>query len=143
MKRSSLGRNRGFTLIEVLLVLVILVVLASLAVVNIIAAQHNANVRAAKVQVELFDTLLQHYQLDVGDYPSTASGLNALRYAPSDLQNPNSWQGPYSDKDIPLDPWGRQYQYTHDGPHNGSYKPDVWTVDPQNNNLQIGNWTAN
>jgi general secretion pathway protein G len=138
MKRLSLRRNRGFTLIEVLLVLVILVVLASLAVVNIIAAQRSANVRAAKVQVQLFDTLLQHYQLDVGTYPSMAAGLSALRYAPGDLANPQSWAGPYSDKEIPVDPWTKPYQYSYPGQHNGEYKPDVWTTTPEGQ--FIGNW---
>ena len=86
MKPPASRRNRGFTLIEVLLVLVILVILASLATVNILSAQKSAHEKAAKVQVELFDGLLQHFQLDIGNYPSTASGLQALLNPPADLR---------------------------------------------------------
>ena len=68
-KLNTSCRKGGFTLIEVLLVLVILVILASLAVVNIISAKRATDLKAAKIQVQLFDSLLQHYQLDVGTYP--------------------------------------------------------------------------
>lgn len=137
MKPSPARRNRGFTLIEVLLVLVILVILASLATVNILAAQKSANMKAAKIQAELLDSELQRYQLDVQSFPSTAAGLEALQSPPPELQDQAKWQGPYLDKGIPVDPWGKQYQYSYPGQHNQN-KPDVWTVTPDNQ--QIGNW---
>ena len=87
MKTPSARRNRGFTLIEVLLVLVILVVLASLAVVAYGPIQRRANVNAAKVQVGLFETALESYQLNLGTYPSSNAGLQALRTQPGDSWN--------------------------------------------------------
>ncbi len=137
MKPSSSRRNRGFTLIEVLLVLVILVILASLATVNILAAKRSADVKAAKIQVELFDHALQHFQLDVGVFPSIGSGLMALQNPPADIPDQNKWAGPYLDKGIPLDPWNNIYQYAYPPQHNRD-RPDVWTVSPENQ--IIGNW---
>ena len=108
---SSSRRNRGFTLIEVLLVLVILVILASLAVVNILSAQKSAHVKAAKVQVELFDGLLQHTNWTSETIPSTASGLQALRTRRPISRIRTSGQGPYIDKGYPLGPLEQPYQY--------------------------------
>jgi general secretion pathway protein G len=137
MKSSSTRRNRGFTLIEVLLVLVILVVLASLAVVAYGPIQKRANINAAKVQIGLFKTAVSAYQLSVGSYPSTAAGLQALRSQPADLQEQGKWDGPYLDSDVPSDPWNHPYQYACPGQHNPD-SFDVWTVTPDNQ--QIGNW---
>jgi general secretion pathway protein G len=138
MKRPLTRRHRGFTLIEVLLVLVILVILASLATVNILSAQKSAHEKSAKIQVELFDHALQHFQLDIGSYPSTGSGLQALQNPPSDLPDPTKWAGPYLDKGIPLDPWNRQYEYCYPGQRNLAGF-DVWTTTPDGK--VIGNWT--
>ena len=85
MRHSSSRRNRGFTLIEVLLVLVILVVLASLAVVAYGPIQRKANINSAKTQAELLAQAVDSYQLAIGTYPSSQSGLQALRSAPGDL----------------------------------------------------------
>jgi general secretion pathway protein G len=139
MKSSSDRRGRsGFTLIEVLLVLVILVIIASLAVMAYGPIQRRAKVNAAKVQVELLATALDSYQLSVGVYPSATAGLQALRRPPSDLPSPDKWDGPYLSKDIPLDPWGKAYQYRYPGVHNPD-RFDVWTVSPDSQ--EIGNWT--
>ena len=139
MKRSSSRRNRGFTLVEVLLVLVILVILASLVTVNVLASKRNADLKAAKVQVELLDHFLQLYLLDIGSYPSQQSGLQALRTVPADLQGSDKWGGPYIERDIPMDPWGKPFTYTFPGTHNQGNKPDVYTVTPDN--VVIGNWS--
>ncbi len=138
MKTSSSRRNRGFTLIEVLLVLVILVVLASLAVVAYGPLQRKSQINAAKVQVDLFATAIDAYQLSIGSYPSTQSNLGALRSPPGDLADQSKWDGPYLTKDIPKDPWGQDYQYVTPGNHNRD-SFDVWTVSPDGQ--QIGNWT--
>jgi general secretion pathway protein G len=138
MKTSSSRRNRGFTLIEVLLVLVILVVLASLAVVAYGPIQRKANINSAKTQAELLAQAVESYQLAIGSYPSSQSGLNALRSAPGDLADPSKWDGPYLARDIPADPWGQQYRYAYPGQHNPN-SFDVWTVSPDGQ--EIGNWT--
>ncbi len=61
--------------------------------------------------MSLFDPPLGIYQLDIGSYPTTQQGLQALRVAPADLVDPSKWMGPYSSKDIPLDPWSNAYMY--------------------------------
>ena len=105
-------RKAGFTLIEVLLVLVILVVLASLVGFYVRGAQKRALIDAAKTQIGQLKQCIEGYQLDVRNYPSTSSGLNALITPPSDLPNPDRWKGPYLDaKQVPLDPWDMPYQY--------------------------------
>ena len=136
MKPSPPRRKRGFTLIEVLLVLVILVVLASLAVVAYGPVQRRYKIDAAKTQIGLFRTALGTYQNLLGSYPSTAAGLQALRTPPADLQE-GKWDGPYIDRDVPLDPWSHPYQYACPGLHNPS-EFDVWTVAPDGQ--EIGNW---
>jgi len=135
-------RTGGFTLMEVLLVLVILAVLASLAVFAYQKTQRRANINAAKAQVGLLRTPLQAYQLSIGSYPTTAQGLQALRYAPSDLPNPSKWDGVYLESDVPLDPWDNPYQYISPGIHNPDGF-DVWSFGPDGiNGTQddIGNW---
>jgi general secretion pathway protein G len=139
MKRSRPSRDRGFTLIEVLLVLVILVVLASMAVMAYGPMRKQALINAAKTQVGMFKELVDAYETnEVGSPPSTASGLQALRTKPGDLPDPSKWHGPYIDKEIPLDPWGKAYQYSCPGAHNPEGF-DVWTVAPDGQ--MIGNWS--
>jgi general secretion pathway protein G len=124
------ARRRGFTLVEVLLVLMILVFLASMAVMAYGPIQRQWKTNAAKGQIGLFGTALDMYQLAVGSYPTTGQGLEALRHAPGDLPNPTKWDGPYLKSEIPLDPWDRPYQYACPGQHHpDSY--DVWTVSPE------------
>ena len=101
--------QRGFTLIEVLLVLAILVILGSLVGVSIISAQSSANRRSAQTQINMLNEAVTWYQTDVGQLPPD---LNALLYPPSTLTNQAKWQGPYLEKQvIPPDPWGNQYEY--------------------------------
>jgi general secretion pathway protein G len=113
MKKSRLrrARRRGFTLMEVLLVMAILVILGSMVGFGVIKMKRNADEDAARVQISLFEQLLTAYRLDVGSYPNSNQGLQALILQPSDLPNPAKWRGPYTDKQIPMDPWGQPYQY--------------------------------
>jgi len=142
MKPYHSRRRRGFTLIEVLMVLVILVIIMSLAVGSYTSAQKKAQINAAKAQIGLFETPLETYHLDMNAYPSSNQGLEALRSPPSDVQNSEKWGGPYLNKPIPLDPWGHSYQYVSPGKYNpDSY--DVWSVGPDGvdgTNDDIGNW---
>jgi general secretion pathway protein G len=103
--------RRGFTLMEVLLVLAILVVLGSIVTVSVFRMQVNAYRDSARTQIKSFETAIQAYQLDVGQLPRTLEDLNA---PPGDLPNPAKWKGPYFDKQIPLDPWDRQYSFEAD-----------------------------
>lgn len=127
---------------EVLLVLIILAVLASLAVFAYQNTQRRANINAAKAQVGLLKTPLQAFQLSTGNYPTTAQGLQALRYLPSDLPDPSKWDGPYLESDVPLDPWGNPYQYVSPGIHNPDGY-DLWSYGPDRlsgTDDDIGNW---
>lgn len=110
MKRrlSRRSPDRGFTLLEVLLVLAILVILTSTVGYYFVGAQKRANVRAATVQINAVEKLLNDYHIDVGSFPTTEQGLSALRTKPGDN---TKWNGPYGEKDIPADPWGNPYQY--------------------------------
>jgi len=107
--RRQRRRRGGFTLIEVMLVLTILVIIASLAVMAYGPIQRNAYIKAANTQIKAFKTPLQAYRLDIGDYPSTSQGLEALLAAPSDLANPDKWVGPYLDSQVgPQGPVGQR-----------------------------------
>ncbi|HOM16562.1 MAG TPA: type II secretion system major pseudopilin GspG [Thermoguttaceae bacterium] len=136
--------RRALTLIEVLLVLAILVMIASMAVVAYGPIQQKANIQSAKTQLGNFDTALGLYHLDMGSYPTTQQGLDALRNPPGDLPNPAKWNGPYLKTEVPLDPWSRPYQYECPGRYNpDSY--DVWSLGPDGQNGtndDIGNWTV-
>ncbi len=113
MKRKLRRRHRsgGFTLMEVLLVLAILVILGSSVGMFLLGAQKKAYTRAAASQMSTFEQILTMYRMDLGSYPSTDQGLQALRVDPGNATT-TRWDGPYAAKDIPLDPWGNPYQYT-------------------------------
>ena len=109
--KTRRNRRRGFTLMEVLLVLAILVVLGSMVTVGYMQIQRNANRDAAKGQIGLLENAIDLYALNVGTCPTTQQGLLALREAPSDLKNVAKWAGPYLKEELPIDPWGQPYQY--------------------------------
>jgi general secretion pathway protein G len=109
-KRTIRRRRRGFTLMEILLVLAILVVLGSLVTVGYVTVKKNADIDSARTQIRMFEGAVDLYRLDVGKYPSGDQGLQALRLQPPDAPE-NKWRGPYMKTEIPLDPWGNAYQY--------------------------------
>jgi len=109
-KRTIRRRRRGFTLMEILLVLAILVVLGSLVTFGYVTIQRNAMMDSAKTQIRMFEQAVDMYRLDVGKYPSGDQGLQALRLQPPDAPA-NKWRGPYIQVEIPADPWGNPYQY--------------------------------
>ena len=110
-------RSRGFTLIELLVVLVILGLLAGLVGPQVMKYLGGANTKTAKLQIEDFSTALDAFRLDMGRYPSSAEGLNALIAAPGGTSR---WNGPYLRKNlIPKDPWGNDYQYRAPGQRSG------------------------
>ena len=110
-------RGKGFTLIEILVVIIIIGMLAALVGPRLFGKVSMAKQKTAKAQIELFGTALDAFRLDVGKYPTTEDGLKALREKPSGVEG---WQGPYLLKEIPLDPWNNAYIYKCPGEH-GEY----------------------
>jgi len=122
--RTNGGRS-GFTLIEMMVVLAIIGTLAMLVGPSILRNVGDANVTAAKTQIETFAVALDAYRLDAGSYPTTEEGLSAMRVQP--LGGRPGWRGPYLRKSVPMDPWGRPYVYAAPGVHNpDSY--DLYTL---------------
>ncbi len=117
MGKGKRIKKRGFTLIELMIVIIIIGLLAGLVGPKLFGKLTQAKQKAAKAQIELFGTALDAFRLDVGRYPTTEEGLKALREKPSGVEE---WKGPYLPKDIPLDPWGRPYIYKCPGDH-GEY----------------------
>jgi len=117
---TVVGRRgrRGFTLIELLVVLVILGLLAGLVGPRVLKYLGGAKSDTAQLQIEEFGAGLDLFHLEVGRYPTTEEGLQALSQQPSGVSN---WNGPYlKKKDIPADPWGNPYHYRAPG-ENGDY----------------------
>jgi len=110
-------KEKGFTLIEVLIVMVILGLLAALVGPRMFGKVGKSKQKAAKSQIALLETTLDTYRLDMGKYPTEEEGLQALREKPEDSEN---WDGPYLAKEVPLDPWGNAYVYVCPGEH-GEY----------------------
>ncbi len=111
-------RDRGFTLIELLVVLAILGLLVGLVGPQVMDQLGGSKTKAARVQVADLGAALDLYRLDVGRYPSSAEGLEALVSKPS---GQSKWNGPYLKKNkVPTDPWGNEYSYRFPGEH-GAY----------------------
>lgn len=112
---------RGFTLLELLVVMVIIGLLAGYVGPKMFAQIGKSEAKAAKAQINALQKALDQYRIDVGRYPSTAQGLSALVARPGDEPR---WAGPYLAKAVPPDPWGRSYLYRAPGQH-GDY--DLWS----------------
>jgi general secretion pathway protein G len=104
---------KGFTLLELLVVIVIIGLLAAYVGPKYFAQLGKSEVTVAKAQIEAFEKALDTYRLDVGKYPSTEEGLAALLAAPA--TGGAKWNGPYLKKGVPLDPWGHAYSYRAPG----------------------------
>ena len=107
----------GFTLLELLVVLVIIGLLAGYVAPQYFSQIGKSEAKVAKAQIESFDKALAQYRIDVGRYPPTELGLQALVTRPASEQK---WAGPYLAKAVPLDPWGKPYIYRSPGQH-GEY----------------------
>jgi general secretion pathway protein G len=115
----SVHNQRGFTLIELMVVIVILGILAGLIVPRIMGRPEQAKQLKARMQIESISTALKLYKLDNGMYPSTEQGLQALVEQPASGNTPKKWRkGGYLEKGkVPKDPWGNEFIYLSPGIH--------------------------
>lgn len=114
LTRNKASRSGGFTLLELLVVMVIIGLLAGFVAPRYFAQVGKSQVKVARAQIDALDKALDQFRLDVGRYPTTEEGLQALVAAPS---NEPAWAGPYLKKGVPNDPWGRAYVYAQPGTH--------------------------
>jgi general secretion pathway protein G len=110
--------SRGFTLIEILVVVAVLSILAALVAPNIFGHLGTAKDAAARSQMEMIGAALDAYRLDNGRYPTTAQGLDALRNPPTVEPQPRNWRGPYLRREVPSDPWDNPYIFISPGEAN-------------------------
>ncbi len=112
-RASVVAQEGGFSLIELLIVMVILGLIASLVGPKMFGKLGMAKQKTAKTQIEMLMTGLDAYRLDIGKYPSSQEGLEAL----VDNNRSEKWKGPYLSKAIPKDPWDNPYNYQNPGEH--------------------------
>ena len=134
--------SNGFTLMELLLVLVIIGLLSAIVAPTLYQRIKPAKITAAREQMGNFSVALDSYFVDVGRYPTTSEGLNALRVK---SDNSETWKGPYLQKEIPGDPWGKPYIYRSPG-RNGGYEIISFGEDGreggEGDNADINSWES-
>jgi general secretion pathway protein G len=106
--------HRGFTLLELLVVMVIIGLLAAYVGPKYFSQIGKSEVKTARAQIVGLEKALQQYRIDVGRFPTTEEGLQALLNKPTSAMK---WDGPYLEKTLPMDPWGRPYAYVSPGQH--------------------------
>ncbi len=143
---SGRPRQRGFTLIEIMVVVVILGILAGIVAPSIMGAPDEARVAKAEQDIRAIESALKLYRLDNFRYPTTEQGLQALVERPRSQPEPRNWKsGGYLDR-VPKDPWGIVYHYRSPGEHG---EIDIYTLGRDNRpggegpDATIGNWTLN
>jgi general secretion pathway protein G len=141
--QNTFRRSRGFTLIEIMVVILIIGVLAALIVPKVMSRPDEARVTAAKQDIATITQALNLYKLDNQRYPTTEQGLAALVKKPVISPVPTNWKSEgYLDR-IPKDPWGTPYQYLQPGVHGAI---DVFSLGAdkasggEGNDADIGNW---
>jgi general secretion pathway protein G len=137
---TSLNKDKGFTLLELLVVMVIIGLLAGYVGPKYFAQIGKSEVKAARAQMDALGKAIDQFRLDVGRYPSTEEGLASLITRPSNLPK---WDGPYLTKSVPVDPWGNPYAYKAPGDH-GDYDLISLGKDGRSggdgDNADINNW---
>lgn len=141
----QLNNKKGFTLIEIMVVIVILALLAALVGPKLMGRTDDAKITDARVQIKNIETALKLYKLDNGNYPATEQGLAALVTKPTVGIIPNSYKegGYLESKKVPKDPWGNDYLYVSPGEH-GDYDLFSYGSDGdkggEGKNADISNW---
>ncbi len=135
--------QKGFTLIEIMVVMVILGLLVAVVAPNILGRGEEARIQVAKTQISQISSALDLYKLDNFAYPATEQGLEALVTKPSGFPEPKNWNKNGYMKNVPVDPWNNPYQYISPGV-NGPF--DLYSFGPdgreggEGDDADIGNW---
>lgn len=142
----SARTQRGFTLIEIMMVVVIIGVLGAIVVPQFMSRPDQAKVTAARIDIQAISTSLEMYRLDNHNYPSTAQGLEALVKRPSGTPVPRNWNLQGYLKSVPVDPWGTPYQYLNPGVRSADGSYDLYSLGADGVSggegvaAEIGNW---
>lgn len=145
-RKSTISRDqRGFTLIEIMVVVVIIGILIGLIAPNVLSRVDGARVTAARTDISTLEQALAMYRLDNHRYPTTDQGLEALIIKPGAAPEPRNWNPEgYLKQQLPNDPWGNPYQYMAPGQENRPY--DLWSLGADGReggegyDADIGNW---
>ena len=119
MNVERISPARGFTLLELLVVILIIGLLTGIVAPRFLGQIGRSETTAARAQLDALDKALQAYRVDTGRFPSTSQGLRALVVQPADEAR---WRGPYMQSEIPADPWGSAYQYRYPGTGGRDYE---------------------
>lgn len=134
--------KRGFTLIEIIIVVIVLSLIATLVVPKFFKKVEQSKRKIAKIQISLIENGIKLFKLDTGRYPSTDEGLKALLEKPANAPN---WDGPYLEKGLPKDPWKRDYTYIYPG---NKYIYEIYSLGAdgksggEGESQDIFNWTV-
>ena len=141
--RVGKKRERGFTLVELMVVIVIIGLLTTIVVINVMPSQQKAMSKKAEADIALLEQALEMYRLDNLVYPVQTDGLRALVQPPAGLAQPDRYRPGGYVKRLPDDPWGRPYLYANPG-RNGTFDVYSFGADGQEGgegeNADIGNW---
>lgn len=137
------NKMKAFTLIEIMLVIILIGILAAIALPRLTGKTTQARVASARTEIEAtLPMALDMYELDAGRFPTSDQGLMALIQKPTSSPEPTSWKGPYlKRKDVPKDPWGKDYIYECPGKQNEDY--DISSAGPDGivgNEDDVNNW---
>lgn len=139
-KSNNKSLVRGFTLLELLVVMVIIGLLAAYVGPRYFSQIGKSEIKVARAQMVAFEQAIDQYKLDTGHFPSSEQGLTVLEIKP---ENEKRWDGPYLKKKLPLDPWGNSYSYRSPGEH-GDYDILSYGNDGRSGGdgeaADIGNW---
>jgi len=143
--KKQRARQRGITLVELLVVLAILALISAIVVINVLPERDRAAVRKTEIDIGVIETALDQYRLDMLNYPTTDQGLAALQALPADERRAANYRpGGYLKGSALLDPWGNAYQYEIPGQRGGAF--DLFSLgadgQPGGEDLDadIGNW---